>query len=520
VRGEPSEITVPDDYPTIQEAINNASDGDTIFVKGGTYYEHVVVNKSLSLIGENRDTTIIDGNRTGSVVIVTANNVSIVGFTLQNSRPGPSGDYGIFLLSDNNVISGNLITNNSNGIGIWLAKKNLISGNNIFSNEYGIELYIAVNNTFYHNNFNNYPYQAKIDGYSPTFWNDGTEGNFWANYTGKDSNGDGIGDTPYPLPPNNQDERPLMGMFSSFAVTSQGKTYKVNIISNSTISEFKFEVGLETGNKIISLNDVGVAGTIGFCRITFSTELMFYPYIILHGIDELTSKKLSNETHAILYFTYIHDNHTIMLISSKLQFLFNSLNATYSELLDNYESLNTTYYNLLGLYDNLNTAYSELLNNYKSLNTTYYDLLNDYNFLLGNYSQLQTSYNELNSSYQKHLLDYYESLLNITNLTNLYYELLNTNAILQLDLYNLNTTFYELLNDYNLLLDDYSQLKTNYGELDNSYQEHLSNYSDNVLSIQNLTYVFGATTAIFLITTVYLSMYAHKNNNKASESEN
>jgi pectin methylesterase-like acyl-CoA thioesterase len=43
-------IIVPDDYPTIQAAINAANDGDTIFVKIGTYYEHVVVNKSLSLI--------------------------------------------------------------------------------------------------------------------------------------------------------------------------------------------------------------------------------------------------------------------------------------------------------------------------------------------------------------------------------------------------------------------------------------------------------------------------------------
>ncbi|MFB0501107.1 MAG: cohesin domain-containing protein, partial [Candidatus Bathyarchaeia archaeon] len=41
-------ITVPDDYPTIQEAINNANDGDTIFVYNGTYHEHVTINKSIS----------------------------------------------------------------------------------------------------------------------------------------------------------------------------------------------------------------------------------------------------------------------------------------------------------------------------------------------------------------------------------------------------------------------------------------------------------------------------------------
>jgi len=45
VRGA-STITVPDDYSTIQEAINNAAEGDTVFVKAGTYYEHVVVDRS------------------------------------------------------------------------------------------------------------------------------------------------------------------------------------------------------------------------------------------------------------------------------------------------------------------------------------------------------------------------------------------------------------------------------------------------------------------------------------------
>ncbi len=60
VRAESKTITVPDDSPTIQEAINAADVGDTIFVKRGTYVENPVVNKSVSLIGEDRDKTIID----------------------------------------------------------------------------------------------------------------------------------------------------------------------------------------------------------------------------------------------------------------------------------------------------------------------------------------------------------------------------------------------------------------------------------------------------------------------------
>ena len=83
-----STITVPDDYPTIQEAINNAADGDTVFVKTGTYYEHVVVNKTVSLVGENSDMTIIDGNGTGHVVNITRDNVNVTNFTV---RKGGSG---------------------------------------------------------------------------------------------------------------------------------------------------------------------------------------------------------------------------------------------------------------------------------------------------------------------------------------------------------------------------------------------------------------------------------------------
>ena len=65
VKLEPTTWTVDDDGPadfyTIQGAINAASPGDTIFVYSGTYYENVVVNKTVSLIGENRSNTIIDG---------------------------------------------------------------------------------------------------------------------------------------------------------------------------------------------------------------------------------------------------------------------------------------------------------------------------------------------------------------------------------------------------------------------------------------------------------------------------
>ena len=60
VKAEPLTIVVPDDYSTISWAVGNASEGDTIFVKRGTYLEHtLVIGKSLSLVGEDPNNTII-----------------------------------------------------------------------------------------------------------------------------------------------------------------------------------------------------------------------------------------------------------------------------------------------------------------------------------------------------------------------------------------------------------------------------------------------------------------------------
>lgn len=63
----PWNLHIPEDYPTIQEGINAANPGDIIFVSSDTYYEHVIVNKTVSLMGEGKETTIIDGNGTGTV---------------------------------------------------------------------------------------------------------------------------------------------------------------------------------------------------------------------------------------------------------------------------------------------------------------------------------------------------------------------------------------------------------------------------------------------------------------------
>ncbi|MHA2390084.1 MAG: hypothetical protein ACXACW_15290, partial [Candidatus Hodarchaeales archaeon] len=102
-------------YTSIQDAIKNASDGDTVFVfdDSSPYYGVVVINKSICLIGEDKNTTIIDGMHIENCVNVTADTVTISGFTIQNSCKGSTYDAGINIReTSNHIIQNNIIRNN------------------------------------------------------------------------------------------------------------------------------------------------------------------------------------------------------------------------------------------------------------------------------------------------------------------------------------------------------------------------------------------------------------------------
>ena len=119
-RAESNTITVPDDFPTIQKAINAANAGDTILVKRGTYVENPVVNKSVSLIGEDRDATVIDVT---AGIKVESNDVTITGLSIYD------GWAGISLSANDCNISGNKITDATNGIVLFSCENNSITGN-------------------------------------------------------------------------------------------------------------------------------------------------------------------------------------------------------------------------------------------------------------------------------------------------------------------------------------------------------------------------------------------------------
>lgn len=118
------------DYPTIQAALDAAHPGDTIEVYGGTYDAPLIINKSVSLIGINRP--IIDGQGTGSLVIITAPDVRFEGFTVRNSGGSVSReDTGIFVQALRVTVVRNIVEDVLYGIYFANASDGLIQENSI-----------------------------------------------------------------------------------------------------------------------------------------------------------------------------------------------------------------------------------------------------------------------------------------------------------------------------------------------------------------------------------------------------
>lgn len=153
-------IVVPDSYSTIQQAVRHASDGDTIFVRKGQYNETVTVEKSLWLVGEDKQ-SIIDAHSIGPDVLILHDNVNVTGFTMINSPTPATGSWldnmmGIGLpiqLSDIQIIGashcniyGNNLANSLSGISVENSSQNNIIGNEISENSNGVRIEYSANN--------------------------------------------------------------------------------------------------------------------------------------------------------------------------------------------------------------------------------------------------------------------------------------------------------------------------------------------------------------------------------------
>lgn len=351
-------IVVPDNYPKISWAVGNASEGDTILVKCENYYEwDIPINKTLTIIGENAQTTVIDGEGIANYLFhVTASNVVIQNVTLQNTDLTSEGP-AIRIYNATNVMIENVMTRNvyygvqirssnftkithcrfseSSYSGIYLhdaSCNNTFVVNTIENNSYAV--YIAEStsqfNTFHHNNFINNTHQIESFG-GLNYFDNGypSGGNYWSDHVAADlKNGpypqsevgsDGILDEGYPAGAFTPlDNYPLAHPVTSLVVTVDENTFDVQVLTNSTLTAYNFSLS----EKCVSLFISGLEGSSGACRVSIPKELLSCEYLgnwtvsIYQNSDEQALQCLSLED---MQSTYLYFEYNLTATDSKIK---------------------------------------------------------------------------------------------------------------------------------------------------------------------------------------------------------
>jgi len=533
-------------YPTIQEAINanETINGHAIFVEEGTYFEHLVVNKSVSLVGENRETTIIDGSGFGNVIKVTMNNVNISDFTIRKSgnRGGSwPPDSGISLSVVKNCnISGNNITNNEEGIFLYWSFNNSITRNSLASNFDGIQLESSSRNNM-------------------------SENNVTGNWIGIDN---------FSSDNNSLTRNNLVNNFRGiWLFDSSNNVLRDNVMASN---KYNFDVGGEVFSHFI--NDVDTSNTVNGEPILYligKENLVMDPpaypstgYLAIINSTSITVRDLNmnkNGQGVLLAYTNnsliqnltVMNNHLgIRLWSSSNNTLRennvinneagislgNSLN---NRIYENYianndeglflfdSSYNKIFHNTfeenrypatrLSLWGSFGNSWNDgypsggnYWSNYSGLdsysgcyqNETGYDWIGDTPYADGsaydNYPLMDPYVPERQETRVAHrnLLGKYNKLLSDLNSLNATYMTLLTDYV------SLNLTYTELLRGYNLLLMNYGNLNYTYNALLLDFTElqlHQEAVINELSTIKNLMYIFVGMAIILISTTVYFA---------------
>jgi len=251
---------------------------------------------------------------------------------------------GLVVLSQS-FYSGNTIANFT--YGIYFEEVNnaaIITRNTLANNTVGLLLDNSSGNSIYHNNFKSNSQHVMIVGASKNIWDKNGEGNYWSDHSSIDlcsgpyqnmTGSDGIGDAPYTIDADNIDKYPLMAPLSTFnAGTWNGATCNIDIVSNSTISNFQLSII----NKTVSFNVAGGVGTSGFCRITIPNvivqELWQGNYTVLLNGEPHPFKNWTDSENTYIYINYTHSTHEITIIPEFLStlplavFMLTTLTAT------------------------------------------------------------------------------------------------------------------------------------------------------------------------------------------------
>lgn len=333
---------------SIQQAINNASEGDTIIIESGVHREGrypIIVNKTVTLKGRNAENVIIDGQGTScQIFLIKAASAEILKLTIQNTG-NDSGAAGIHLSHVRNVkIAECIIKSSFTGIqlenatsctiirneiknnyahGIYLrsgSSLNLITSNTISNNPTGI--FVADidsrENKIYHNNFVNNTSQKGGVGIGGS-WDNGypSGGNYWSNYIGVDLKSgpqqDQIGSDGIYDYPNWLDNYPLTGKIYFFnAYEYNNISHYIMIASNSSISDFKFTLEYAC----VEFNVTGFHD--GFCRVTIPKQLLWVEKeenwtVIINNETARNVKIMCDNDHTYVYINYTKGDKVIKI---------------------------------------------------------------------------------------------------------------------------------------------------------------------------------------------------------------
>jgi parallel beta-helix repeat protein len=219
----------PGNYTRIKDAINNASDGDTIFVydDSSPYLENLTITKTINLIGEGKETTIIDGDGYHYTIVLNAEHVTIENFSIIH------GAYSISMLNYGNCI----ISNNILIRAIFMDGE---SGNNVFTrNIINDNLQIWSNDNLFSLNQMNY-YNGDVLGCMRIYGNKNIieRNTISGNKTGFTGLSIQEGD-------NNIISGNTISSFTSYGIDISSS--KGNVISNNTIRDNKIGLRLEEG---------------------------------------------------------------------------------------------------------------------------------------------------------------------------------------------------------------------------------------------------------------------------------
>jgi parallel beta-helix repeat protein len=301
----------------LDKSTNNTIINNTLFKNGDAIRFENSANHNKILFN-----TVLNSSSFGIYIRSDSRNNLLVGNTVTNNSWGIR-----FTQSNNNTIFGNTVSLNTyDGLVIYYySSNNEVMGNNItLSGRYGIIItYGCYNTKIFHNNFIDNTQHVFTDMNST--WDNGypSGGNYWSNYTGADikwgpdqneTGSDGIGDTVHMVNENNTDRYPLMAPINIFDAGIWDTTsYHVDIISNSTVSNFK----IDTVEKVISFNVIGETG-FGFCRVIIPNiiinTLWLNNYVVLVNGLPVEFRNWTDSENTYIYFAYPHSEKTITII--------------------------------------------------------------------------------------------------------------------------------------------------------------------------------------------------------------